>query len=101
MRLVAPLVALLVLLACAPAASAQGCIMCRQTAAAGGAEAAKALDLAVLVLLIPTVLIFVGVLAWALRYRNRSLREQDATNGEARLPFSPPLRDSSLFRPLR
>ena len=44
--------------------------MCRTSAASGGEEAMKAFDLAVLVLLLPTVLLFVAILAYAFRYRN-------------------------------
>lgn len=63
------------LLAAVPAAFAQGCVMCRNTAAAGGAEAAKALDLGVLILLVPTISIFVGILFFAFRYRGSSPTE--------------------------
>ncbi len=44
--------------------------MCRTSAAAGGDEAMKAFDLAVLVLLIPTILLFCGILAFAFLRRN-------------------------------
>ncbi|OFV81462.1 MAG: hypothetical protein A3D93_03675 [Acidobacteria bacterium RIFCSPHIGHO2_12_FULL_67_30] len=57
------------LLAVAPEVFAQGCVACRTSAAAGGAEAARALDHGILVLLIPTISIFVGILAFAFRYR--------------------------------
>jgi hypothetical protein len=73
MTRVKKLSALLVLaavLALAPASYSQGCIMCRTSAAAGGDEAMKAFDLAVLVLLVPTILLFCGILAFAFRYRN-------------------------------
>jgi len=53
----------------APEVFAQGCVACRTSAAAGGAEAARALDHGILVLLIPTISIFVGILAFAFRYR--------------------------------
>ncbi len=79
------LAVLLVLLAAAfsaPTAYAQGCVMCRTSAAAGGEEAMKAFDLAVLVLLVPTVLLFVGILAFAFRYRNHPPGEsQELPNG--------------------
>ncbi|MBI4462346.1 MAG: hypothetical protein HY653_05520 [Acidobacteria bacterium] len=58
-----------ILLAAAPAAFAQGCAICRNTAAAGGAEVARALDHGVLVLLVPTISIFVGIVFFAFRYR--------------------------------
>ncbi len=42
----------------------------------------KAFDLAVLVLLVPTVLLFVGILAFAFRYRNHPPGEsQELPNG--------------------
>lgn len=69
LRLAAAVAVAAFLLATAPAAFAQGCVMCRNSAAAGGAEAARALDQGVLVLLIPTVSIFVGILLFAFRYR--------------------------------
>ena len=72
------LVALLIGLGAAlatPSAWAQGCIMCRTSAAAGGADAAKTFDLAILVLLIPTISIFVGILVFAFRRRNRQAEE--------------------------
>ncbi|HXE74490.1 MAG TPA: hypothetical protein VNN18_02490 [Candidatus Xenobia bacterium] len=66
------------LLSAAPGYS-QGCVMCRTSAAAGGDEAMKAFDLAVLVLLIPTLLIFIGILVFAFRYRNHP--RVDTTEG--------------------
>ncbi|MEE8201537.1 MAG: hypothetical protein V3R29_10260 [Candidatus Acidoferrales bacterium] len=53
----------------APEAFAQGCSMCRNTAAAGGEQAARAFNLGILVLLVPTISIFVGILVFAVRYR--------------------------------
>ena len=53
--------------------------MCRTSAAAGGDEAMKAFDLAVLVLLIPTLLIFIGILAFAFRYRNHPRADTEET----------------------
>jgi len=49
--------------------------MCRSSAAAGGADAAKTFDLAILVLLIPTISIFVGILVFAFLRRNRQADE--------------------------
>ncbi len=73
MSRVKKLTALLILavaLLAAPLASPQGCVMCRTSAAAGGDEAMKAFDIAVLVLLIPTLCIFIGIIIFAFRYRN-------------------------------
>jgi len=76
------LLILAVALVAAPLAYPQGCVMCRTSAAAGGEEAMKAFDLAVLVLLVPTVLLFVGILAFAFRYRNHPPGEsQELPNG--------------------
>src|SRR2546427_4184379 len=56
---------------CASVASlnayAQGCAMCYTTAAAAGPRAARALDLGILVLLVPTLVLFVAVFGFALR----------------------------------
>jgi hypothetical protein len=56
---------------CASVASlnafAQGCAMCYTTAAAAGPGAARALDLGILVLLVPTLVLFVSVLGFAIR----------------------------------
>ena len=61
---------------CASVASspafAQGCAMCYTSAAAAGKGAARALDLGILVLLVPTLLMFVGVLVFAIRRANAS-----------------------------
>jgi hypothetical protein len=73
-RIIALLVAATSLVA-APVAHAQGCIMCRNSAAAGGADAARTFDLAILVLLIPTISIFVGILVFAFRRRNHQAEE--------------------------
>lgn len=73
-KLTALLVLAAALLAAAPGYS-QGCVMCRTSAAAGGEEAMKAFDLAVLVLLIPTLSIFIGIIVFAFRYRNHPRRE--------------------------
>ena len=69
-QLASALLLLLAIAAAAPPIYSQGCVMCRTSAAAGGEEAMKAFDLAVLVLLVPTILLFVGILAFAFRYRN-------------------------------
>ena len=69
LRLAAAAAVAACLLTTVPAAFAQGCVMCRNTAAAGGAEAARAIDQGILVLLIPTLSIFVGILLFAFRYR--------------------------------
>ncbi|HSC77532.1 MAG TPA: hypothetical protein VLB32_03115 [Candidatus Acidoferrales bacterium] len=54
-------------------------MMCRTSAAAGGDEAMKAFDLAVLVLLLPTILLFCAIVAFAFRYRNHPRADRKAT----------------------
>jgi hypothetical protein len=70
MRIVATGVALL---AAAPRVLAQGCAMCYTEAAAQGPGAARQLNFAILTLLIPSVLMFGGVLFAAFRRRERDL----------------------------
>ncbi len=67
MRLTRILLAALAALALAPSAFAQGCALCYTTAAAAGAAAARAIDLGILILLIPALLLFIAVLAFAAR----------------------------------
>jgi len=50
-----------------PNALAQGCAMCYTTAAAAGSAAARSLDVGILVLLVPTLVMFVSVLVIAIR----------------------------------
>lgn len=87
-------------LALATPAFAQGCAMCKTLAEAQGPEGAKTLDLAILVLLIPTVLIFVGILLWGLCIRDRSWIEDDPARDALFPPrtFLPP---ESAFYTLR
>ena len=70
MRIVATGMALL---AAAPAVLAQGCAMCYTEAAAQGPGAARQLNFAILTLLIPSVLMFGGVLFAAFRRREHDL----------------------------
>ncbi len=46
------------------------CPMCREVAAAQGVEAAAALDVAILILLVPAVGMFCGVYVLAFRHRD-------------------------------
>jgi hypothetical protein len=46
--------------------------MCRTAAASQGPQAARALDMAILILLIPAVAIFTGLFWFAYRRRNSS-----------------------------
>src|SRR5437879_7186701 len=61
-------------------AFAQGCAMCYTTAAAAGPGAARALDLGILVLLVPTLVLFVAVLGFAIR--RAAATESDAERSE-------------------
>lgn len=89
-RIVSGVLGTLMLLGLVPAAFAQGCALCRTMAEAQGTEGAKALNLAILILLVPTVLIFVGILLWAFRFRNQSWAEQSQTDDRASLVASLP-----------
>ncbi len=55
------------LFVCAPAAHAQGCILCYTSLAAAGSAAMHAFQLAMLVLLIPALFLFVGIFVFILR----------------------------------
>ena len=61
------LCALCISVAIPPPAFAQGCAMCSTTASAAGPGAAQALNLGILILLLPTLVLFVGVLVMAAR----------------------------------
>jgi hypothetical protein len=51
----------------APAAHAQGCILCYTSLAAAGSSALRAFQMAMLVLLIPALFLFVGIFVFILR----------------------------------
>ena len=65
------------LLGAVPAAWAQGCVMCKTSAAAIGEESAKTLDLGIFILLIPAVAIFLGIFFWIIRYRNQVPNDEE------------------------
>ena len=48
-------------------ARAQGCSMCYTSAEAAGPAGQRALDFGILILLIPTLLMFVGIIVFAVR----------------------------------
>ena len=78
-------------------ADIQGCAMCKLSAEAAGEDAARALDYGIFILMVPTVIFFLGIFYWAFSHRDRSLADQmeaeeQAQAGLAELP--PP--DSSL-----
>ncbi len=51
----------------APSVFPQGCALCYTTAAAAGSAAARSLDIGILVLLVPSLVLFISVLAFAIR----------------------------------
>jgi len=53
-------------------ASAQGCAMCYQTAAASAAPAREALRYGILILLVPAASLFVGILGYLWRRNSAS-----------------------------
>jgi hypothetical protein len=54
-------------LAVAPAAFSQGCAQCYIEASASGSHAQKSLDIGILVLLLPSLLMFAGVIVLLIR----------------------------------
>ncbi len=67
----------LLLLAVTASSAAAQCAMCYSTAAAQDSEAIKALNLGILVLLIPPVAIMGSILLLAFRYRNSDPTEAE------------------------
>ena len=81
-KFIAALVALAsALFASAPSALAQGCVMCYTSASAAGHRGERALDTAILVLLVPPLLLFISILLFAF-HRSRTQ--------SARSPATPP-----------
>ena len=85
----------------APAAYAQGCVMCRLNAAAADEAGRKALDLAILILLIPTVSIFLAVFYWAFRRCDRTWSEPEQDSSPPPGPLPHELDDTALWRAYR
>ena len=56
---------------CGTPVLAQGCALCKTAAEAAGGDTGQTLNLAIVVLLIPTLSIFAGILLWAFRGPNR------------------------------
>ena len=80
-----------VLVSC-EAAWAQGCPMCRESASTLGEEGQQALNLGILMLLIPPVLILGAVLAGVLYYARLDKQREDDRRPEISLlpPITPP-----------
>ncbi len=70
------LAAWLLLVLAAPAAFAQSCAMCYDSAKQQGPEAARALNTGIVVLLLPSLLLFGGVVVTAFRRRETTDIEQ-------------------------
>jgi hypothetical protein len=66
----------------APALYAQGCAMCYTTAAGQDPAAARKLDMAILALLIPVLVLFVGVLGLLIHRRNIEAADEGALPAE-------------------
>ena len=58
-------------------AFAQGCSMCKTSAEAAAAEQQKALNRGILMLAIPSVIIFGGLSVFAVRYRAKEAAKPD------------------------
>ena len=56
-------------------ALAQGCSMCKTSAEAAAAEEQKALNRGILMLAVPSVVIFGGLSIFAVRYRSKTVAE--------------------------
>lgn len=67
MRLLRAVVATAVALGVASGAFAQGCAMCYTQASAAGAHAQKSLDYGIIILLLPSLLLFGGVFTMLMR----------------------------------
>lgn len=88
-------------LSAAPAAYAQGCSMCRTAAAAANEAQQKTMDLAILVLLIPTVSIFLGVFFWAYRRRNQTRAEPSQDSRQPDVIPPPEFDEAAFWRALQ
>jgi heme/copper-type cytochrome/quinol oxidase subunit 2 len=73
------LIGALLLLPITPAA-AQGCSMCKTTAEAAAAEQQRSLNHGILVLAIPSVVIFGGLSVFAVRYRSTETSGQSESD---------------------
>ena len=74
----------LLLLALVPGSFAQ-CALCKTSAEAQGPEAARSINLAILVLLTPTLLLFFGVLLLLFSRRNAQVGDSAVLNDAAAL----------------
>jgi hypothetical protein len=82
---VSVLAALLLLVVLSPEAALAQCPMCKLSAASSGAEAAKSLNLGILVLLVPPVTIFCSIFVIAIKHR-KSARDEDGGGESSEFP---------------
>jgi heme/copper-type cytochrome/quinol oxidase subunit 2 len=75
MRILRNFLAPIAFLLATTAAFSQGCSMCKASAEAAAAEEQKALNHGILLLAIPSVVIFGGLTIFAVRYRSKELAE--------------------------
>lgn len=61
----------------APAASAQGCVMCQTSASAAGKQGERALDKAILTLLLPPLTMFLLILGFACKRSRAASRANE------------------------
>ncbi len=61
----------------APASSAQGCVMCQTSASAAGKQGERALDKAILTLLLPPLTMFLLILGFAWKRSRASSRANE------------------------
>jgi len=76
MRTLRTFVIALMLAAMAGPAAAQGCSMCYASAAQDDARAQQALNLGIIVLIIPPVLLFAGVMVTAFRRQDETGQDE-------------------------
>ena len=72
-------------LALAPAAFAQGCAMCRENAAAT-ADGGRTINLAILVLLVPTLVFFIGIVVFSLRRADAEAAPEEQASPTETIP---------------
>lgn|ERR1700693_579299 len=82
----------------APAVHAQGCAMCYTTAAGQDPAAARKLDMAILALLIPVLVLFVGVMGLLIHRRNAEESVSEVDDSRSLPADDPSPRNPSVVR---
>ena len=72
------------------------CALCAKNAAAAGSDGIQGLQYGILLLLIPTLMMFVGVFWFAFRYRNPRETESALRPDEFHAAYEPSVTDSSI-----